>query len=138
MHDAFKPNGRSLMDKVSKETRSKIMGKIRGKDTAQERAFQREFPDAIPHPDFLPFRPDFVLRPSQRDSVFVIFLDCPFWHGLVSTKVLEKMDDFWKTKMFRNTVRDFCANAFWGTVEFETKNVGYRRIGKKTWISLAS
>ena len=138
-------------DKVSREKRSQIMSRIRGKDTKLEQKFQAKYPTAIPHPDFLPFRPDFcmqityfvnidvlgVVRQSYVEVIYeIIFLDSTFWHGFVSAKAFSKMRKFWSEKLTRNIIRDFCANAFWETVEREIRWVNYIRIGEKTWREL--
>jgi len=96
-----------MSDVFSKEKRSEIMSKIRGKWTKQERRFYEENPRAVPHPNF-PYHPDFLLNGN------VVFLDSAFWHGQVSRKNHERQTEFWKEKLFRNIVRDECANSLYG------------------------
>ena len=96
-----------MTDIFSKEKRSEIMSKIRGKWTKQEREFYDEYPDAVPHPD-LPNHPDFLLNGKA------VFLDSSFWHGIISAEKYARMTDYWQNKLFRNIVRDEYADAFYG------------------------
>jgi len=96
-----------LPDIFSKEKRSEIMSRIRGKWTKQEIKFYEEHPEAHPHPDF-PYHPDFLL-----DGTF-IFLDSPFWHGYVSVKKFVNLSEFWERKLFKNILRDICSDSFYG------------------------
>jgi len=82
------------------------MSKIRGKWTKQEVEFYEENPEAYPHPNF-PYHPDFLMDGK------VVFLDSAFWHGYVSEKKFGNLSEFWKTKLFRNIVRDICADSFY-------------------------
>lgn len=99
-----------MPDIFSKEKRSEIMSKIRGKWTKQEIKFYEEHPEAYPHPDF-PYHPDFLLNGK------VIFLDSGFWHGYVPEEKFRNFSDFWKRKLFRNIVTDLCSNAFYGFLD---------------------
>lgn len=85
------------------------MSKIRGRWTGPERKFQEENPEAAPHPR-LPYSPDFVLNGRP------VFIDSPFWHGYVSADRFGSLPEFWQKKLFRNVVRDACANSFWGPI----------------------
>ena len=99
-----------MTDIFSQEKRSEIMSKIRGRDTGIERRYLKEHPEAIPHPDWLPYRPDFLLNGKA------VFLDSNFWHGYVSVKRYVKLPEFWKEKLFRNITRDCIRDSFWETV----------------------
>src|SRR5262249_47704798 len=75
------PRLRHPGDIMSAETRSRVMSRIRGRDTGPERmvadglaALGLTFES---HARDLPGRPDFVLR----DIKVVIFVDGDFWHG---------------------------------------------------------
>lgn len=83
------------------------MSKIRGKWTKPEKTFYAENPEAIPHPDWLPFRPDFLLEERP------VFIDSTFWHGYVKANKYENMKPFWSDKLFRNILRDICRTHFW-------------------------
>lgn len=96
-----------MTDTVSKEKRSEIMSKIRGKWTKQERDFYKEHPQAIPHPK-LPHHPDFLLDGKA------VFLDSSFWHGYIQVEKYTRMKKYWQDKLFRNIVRDEYADAFYG------------------------
>jgi len=86
------------------------MSKIRGRDTGIERRFQRDHPDAVAHPDWLPYSPDFLLGGVP------VYLDSTFWHGYVSKAKYGRMNQFWKRKLFRNILRDHVADSFWEAV----------------------
>ena len=91
-------------------TRSEIMSRIRSKGTRQERGFQLKVPGAVPHPDWLPFRPDFLL-PGIRKAVF---LDSDFWHLTgVKASSFDRMSDFWQAKLIRNYCRDLARDSFY-------------------------
>ena len=99
-----------MTDIFDKKKRSEIMTKIRWRDTGIERRFQREHPEAIPHPDWLPYHPDFLLDGK------VVFLDSGFWHGYVSVERYARLPEYWKEKLFRNIMRDCVRDSFWETV----------------------
>ena len=82
------------------------MSKIRSKWTKPERRFQEEHPEAVPHPN-LPYSPDFLLDEK------VIFLDSLFWHGHVPLERFAKLPEYWQEKLFRNIVRDECADTLY-------------------------
>ncbi len=103
------------MDRFSKETRSRIMSKIRGKDTAPEillrkelfrrgyrYSLRRRFPEHN-------FRPDIVMV-SRKVCVFV---DGCFWHRCPKCGKLPKSNkSYWYPKIKRNTERDREQDAF--------------------------
>jgi len=109
-----------VTDVFSREKRSEIMRKIRSKNTKPEREFQKRHPEAV-RGDWLPHSPDFLLggRP--------VYLDSGFWHGLVPRRRFERLPKYWREKLFRNAVRDWCALAFWGCAG------GCVRLGRLTW-----
>ena len=98
-----------MADKFSKETRSRIMSRIRGKDTKPEilvrsylfsrglrfRKNDRRYPGS----------PDIVL-PKYRTIVFVH--GC-FWHlheGCKHAKIPKSNVEYWKNKLYKNRERD--------------------------------
>lgn len=97
-----------MADIVSPEIRSRLMSRIRGKNTKPEQIvrrglFARGFRFRL-HDPKLPGRPDLVL-PRYRT---VIFVNGCFWHGhcchlfrMPSTNV-----GFWETKIRRNREND--------------------------------
>lgn len=96
-----------MPDIFTKKKRSQIMSKIHAKDTGIEQDFQKNHPNAMPHPDWLPYHPDFLWKGK------VVYLDSPFWHGFISVETMQNMKPFWQRKMFRNILRDHIVNSFW-------------------------
>lgn len=96
-----------MTDVFTKEKRSEIMSKIRGKWTKPEVRFYEAHPEAVPHPKF-PHSPDFLLDGEA------VFLDSAFWHGYVPAERYERLLGYWREKLFRNIVRDVCADSFYG------------------------
>jgi len=105
-----------LPDVFSKEKRSEIMSKIRGKWTKQEIEFYEAHPEAHPHPDF-PYHPDFLMDGK------VIFLDSSFWHGYVSEEKFGKLNDYWRRKLLKNIIRDFCSDDFYSFLGILERNL---------------
>jgi len=96
-----------MVDRVSREKRSRIMSGIRSEWTGPEREFFAAHPGAVPHPR-LPYSPDFLLGGEP------VFLDSDFWHCRLPERRYAEMSEFWREKLFRNLVRDECRDAFWG------------------------
>jgi len=99
-----------VTDIFSREKRSWIMSRIRSKWTKPEREFVERHPDAVPHPDWLPYHPDFILDGK------IVYLDSSFWHGYIPLRRFEKMGEYWREKLFRNILRDAIADSFWEAV----------------------
>lgn len=97
------------MDNVSKEKRSQIMSKIRGKNTTPEikvRSLLHRlgFRFRI-HKKNLPGKPDIVLAKYKA----VIFVNGCFWHGHQGckiSKIPKSNTDFWTNKIQRNIEHD--------------------------------
>lgn len=96
-----------MPDKFSKEVRSRIMSRIRGKDTSLEMLvfselrkrkihFQKHYRKAPGSPD--------LAMPKRKIAIFV---DGDFWHGyrypVWKHKIRQK---FWRDKIERNRRRD--------------------------------
>lgn len=89
--------------------RSKIMGKIRGKNTKPELAFRKALWDAgyryrIDYKKLIG-KPDIALRKYRT----VIFIDGEFWHGYNWEERKDKIKtnrEFWIAKIERNIQRD--------------------------------
>ena len=98
-----------MSDIVSRETRSRMMSGIRGKDTKPElivrtALFAAGFRFRLHRRD-LPGVPDVVL-PGKRVAIFVH--GC-FWHmhaGCKNAKLPSTRPDFWREKLNRNVARD--------------------------------
>lgn len=96
-----------MSDRVSKAVRSRIMSRIRGKNTGIEKTvfrgltayglkFRRHFKGARGTPD--------VAVPAQR---LAIFIDGDFWHGYRYPAWRHKIGQkFWRDKIERNRARD--------------------------------
>jgi len=99
-----------MVDVMTREQRSYCMSRIRSKNTKPERDFQQKHPNAIPHPDWLPYHPDFLLNGE------VVFLDSTFWHGNIPKRTYDRLSKYWQNKLFRNIVRDVIASSFYQAV----------------------
>ena len=97
-----------MADIVDRETRSRMMSGIRGKDTKPEILVRKALHAAgyrfRLHRKDLPGKPDIVL-PRYRTVVFVH--GC-FWHGhkCKHFKWPKTREDFWREKIMRNMERD--------------------------------
>ena len=96
-----------MADQFSKETRSRIMSKIKSKNTAIEICFRK----LLWKNGLKGFRANYDL-PGKPDIVFAskkiaIFLDGDFWHGY-NWKKLGKIPPktYWQSKIQRNINRD--------------------------------
>jgi len=93
-------------DIMSPETRSRVMARIRGKDTGPERRMASAFTKLglvwEAHARDLPGRPDFAFR-SARVAVFV---DGDFWHGWRFPQWRDKLSPKWEDKIAENRRRD--------------------------------
>lgn len=100
-----------MADTISRQRRSEIMSRIRGKDTGPEMAVRR-IAHAMGyryrlHRAGLPGRPDLVF-PGRRK---VIFVHGCFWHlhadpDCRSARLPKSNRDYWRTKLERNVARD--------------------------------
>jgi DNA mismatch endonuclease, patch repair protein len=100
------PARRHRGDIMSPETRSRVMARIRGRDTGPElvvaaglSALGLSFES---HARDLPGRPDFVLR----DIKLAIFVDGDFWHGYRFADWRDKLSPAWELKIEGNRRRD--------------------------------
>lgn len=89
--------------------RSKLMSKIKGKDTKPEILFRKELWKAglryRKHNKKLPGNPDIV----NKKQKLVIFIDGAFWHGYNWSEKKKKIKtnrEFWIAKIERNMQRD--------------------------------
>lgn len=101
-----------MPEKISRETRSRMMAGIRGRDTKPEHQVRRHLHAAgyrfrLFRKD-LPGRPDVVL-PKWR---VVVFVHGCFWHGHLGCryfKLPKTRAEFWKAKIDGNSKRDVIA-----------------------------
>ena len=99
-------------DQFSKEKRSWIMSRVKGRNTSPEIKLRR----ALWHKG-LRYRINVTKLPGKPDIVFArakvaVFVDGDFWHGKkLSAARLEQMSDYWRNKISRNVARDADNNA---------------------------
>lgn len=93
-------------DIMDAATRSRVMSRIRGRDTGPERAVANLLADAglvaESQARDLPGRPDFVLREHR----IAIFVDGAFWHGWRFPAWRHKLSEHWEAKIEQNRNRD--------------------------------
>lgn len=93
-------------DIMDAATRSRLMSRIRGRDTGPERAMAKLLADAgfvaESQARDLPGRPDFVLREHR----IAIFVDGAFWHGWRFPAWRHKLSEHWEAKIEQNRKRD--------------------------------
>lgn len=95
-----------MPDRLTKEQRSALMGRVRQKDTAPELALRSAL-----HRRGLRFRKNVRGLPGSPDVVFpvakvAVFVDGDFWHGRDFAAWSAKLQPFWKAKIERNIERD--------------------------------
>lgn len=95
-----------MADIMSPAARSRVMSRIRCKDTTPERYIDELLRAASlsyeRHAKDLPGSPDFVFRDHQ----VAVFVDGDFWHGWRFPLWEHKLDHFWQEKIRRNRQRD--------------------------------
>jgi len=95
-----------MTDIMSKEKRSALMSRIRGKNTKPELAVGSALRKAgfrpIRHYGRLPGRPDFVFVRAR----VAVFVDGDFWHGWRFPLWEHKLTPFWRDKIATNRERD--------------------------------
>lgn len=100
-----------MTDFLSKETRSRVMARIRSKDTKPELALRRALWAAGVrgwrcHPRHVPGKPDVAF--TRRHVA--VFVDGRFWHGHPDFFTPGKSGDYWDAKIARTQERDRLAN----------------------------
>lgn len=95
-----------MVDIMSSEKRSKLMSRIKGKNTGPERllssALHKQGLRFRRHSSELPGRPDFVFPGAK----VVVFVDGDFWHGWNFKQWKGKLSPFWRDKIQGNIERD--------------------------------
>lgn len=98
-----------MPDVFTKEKRSWVMSRIKGKDTEAEKnveiwlksnkiKFEKQFN--------IPGKPDFVI--TKRN--IALFVDGDFWHGYNYESRREKLNGYWRNKIENNMKRDKIVN----------------------------
>lgn len=95
-----------MADKLTREQRSALMGRVRQRDTAPELALRSAL-----HRRGLRFRKNVKGLPGSPDVVFTrakvaVFVDGDFWHGRDFDRWKDKLQPFWRAKIERNIERD--------------------------------
>jgi DNA mismatch endonuclease, patch repair protein len=95
-----------MTDHLTVQARSRLMSRVRTRDTGPELALRKELWSLGVrgwrlHPKSLPGRPDLVFRGSQ----LAIFVDGAFWHGHPDY-YKGQSGPFWDRKIARNRARD--------------------------------
>ena len=113
--------------------RSRIMAKIKGKDTKSELRFRQELHRAgvrfRVHAPTLPGNPDV----SNIRRKFVVFIDGEFWHGYDWESKKQKLKsnrEFWIPKIERNMQRDQEVNARHAEMDFKVFRFWEREVKK--------
>lgn len=104
-------NGPALTDFLSKQTRSRVMSRIRSKDTKPELALRRElFARGVRgwrcHAKAIPGKPDLAFTRWR----LAVFVDGRFWHGHPDFFTPGKSGAYWDAKIARTQERDQIAN----------------------------
>ena len=100
-----------MTDFLSRETRSRVMSRIRSRDTTPELTLRRALHAAGArgwrcHVKHLPGKPDLVFT---RYKV-AVFVDGRFWHGHPDFFTPGKSGAYWDAKIVRTQERDRLAN----------------------------
>jgi DNA mismatch endonuclease (patch repair protein) len=101
----------AMTDFLSKETRSRVMARIRSRDTKPELALRRALHGAGVrgwrlHRRDLPGRPDLAFGRAR----LAVFVDGCFWHGHPDFFTPGKSGPYWDAKIERTKERDRLAN----------------------------
>ncbi len=97
-----------MTDSIPPDERSRVMSRIKGKDTRPELAVRRILHSAgfryRLHAKDLPGRPDIVLRSLKT----LVFVNGCFWHGhdCHGTRLPKSNRRFWNAKIKANMARD--------------------------------
>ena len=93
-------------DIMSPETRSRVMARIKGRNTTPEQvifsALEQYGLVFARHADNLPGRPDVVFCEAK----LAVFIDGDFWHGWRFPLWKHKLSDKWRNKIAGNRKRD--------------------------------
>ncbi|MEW6036562.1 MAG: very short patch repair endonuclease [Candidatus Micrarchaeota archaeon] len=96
-----------MADVFSKEKRSWVMSRIRGKNTKIElllaKALRKSKIPYRKHPRGMG-NPDFLVSSDGRK--ILVFVDGDFWHGWDYAKRKAKLNSFWRRKIEQNMRRD--------------------------------
>jgi DNA mismatch endonuclease (patch repair protein) len=116
-----------MTDVFSKQKRSQIMAKIKGKWTTPEKVIHAHLKSQnIRHK----MHPKMVGNPDVliKDSNIVVFVDGNFWHGRHYNKRRDSLPPFWKAKIETNMKRDRKNNLLlkaegWNVIRFWEEDI---------------
>ena len=96
-----------MPDTYPPEVRSRVMARVRGKDTGPEMLLRRALWAAGVrgwrcHRRAVPGRPDLAFGPAK----LAVFVDGGFWHGHPSKYWPGRSGPYWDAKIARNQARD--------------------------------
>ena len=95
-----------MADVMTVEQRSRVMSRIRGKDTLPERYLNELLMAGglmfARHDSSLPGKPDFVFSKAH----VIVFVDGDFWHGWRFPLWKHRLAEFWRNKIEKNRARD--------------------------------
>jgi DNA mismatch endonuclease, patch repair protein len=111
-----------MPDTYSAETRSRVMARVRGRDTGPEMKLRQALYSAGArgwrcHRTSLPGRPDLAFGRAR----LAVFVDGGFWHGHPSKYWPGRSGAYWDAKIARNQARD-------RRVDMELANTGWRSL----------
>lgn len=100
-----------MADTYSKEVRSKVMSRVKGRDTTPELRLRRALHAKGVrgwrcHRKNVPGTPDIAFGPAK----LAIFVDGAFWHGHPSKYWPGRTSEYWDKKIARNQARDTAVN----------------------------
>lgn len=106
-----------MVDRLSKEQRSKLMQAVKGKNTLLESKVTKElwhkgirFRKNVKS---LPGKPDIAIKKYK----IAIFIDSCFWHGCPShCKIPKSNVEYWTSKIQRNIQRDLEISEYYKTI----------------------
>jgi DNA mismatch endonuclease (patch repair protein) len=132
-----------MPDVMSKGQRSRLMARVRGRNTLFELQLMRLL-SAHVYPLGFRYRKHYRRLLGTPDVVFVkhrlaIFLDSDFWHGRNYPQLKSRMSPFWRAKIERNMQRDREVNRSlrregWKVLRFGEKQVKARPLSVVTRI----
>lgn len=97
-----------MTDRVSPETRSRVMSSVKSKGSKIEQAFEsllidEERQNCVKHSPNITGKPDFAFP----DAKVAVFVDSCFWHGCDEhLRLPASNQDYWIKKIERNKRRD--------------------------------
>jgi DNA mismatch endonuclease (patch repair protein) len=113
-----------MTDFLSPETRSRVMSRIRSKDTKPELALRRAlWAQGLRgwrcHPKSIPGKPDLAFTRLK----VAVFVDGRFWHGHPDFFTFGKSGEYWDAKIARTQERDRVVNealaaSGWSVIRF--------------------